>query len=132
MKRFHVVATLLLAGLVVSLVLLPACVPSSLSCDSSAAPTPRPTGPVRADFYAPETELNGKGRVAFFNAATGPVKEWSWDFNGDGVTDITGPEVSWYFNDNGYYAVTLRVDGWDGSTDTLTKEDYIYVYGCGT
>jgi PKD repeat protein len=131
MKRSHAAVASLLASLMVGLLLLPACIPG-MSCDSSAEPTPRPTGPVRADFYASETQQSGKGRISFFSSSAGPVKEWLWDFTGDGVIDSTGPETYWYFNENGYYTITLNIEGWDGSTDSMVKTDYIYIYGCST
>ena len=117
----------LLAGLLLTSLLVSAC--GFLS--SSEEPTPEPTGPVRADFYADKTEQQGEGWVGFTSSSTGDLKEWLWDFNGDGVTDANGPIATKYYNDNGYFSVTLSVEGWDGSTDTMTKADYIYVWGCG-
>jgi PKD repeat protein len=92
-------------------------------------PTPVPTGPPRADFVASPTQVKGKGWVQFTSTSAGNIKHWYWDF-GNGRTN-TGPETRSFYSEDGYYTVTLRVESWDGETDRIAKEDYIYVYGCG-
>ena len=126
MKIFCAVLILLALGVLT----FTACVPS-FSCGSSTpAPTPIPTGPVRAEFEASMTNMEGNGWIAFRSLSTGNIKNWYWDF-GNGHTS-SGPEVQAYYSDNRYYTVTLTVEGWDGTTDTMTKPDYIYVWGCST
>jgi len=129
MRRTKAAATLVLAALLVALVLLPACIPSSLSCNSSAAPTPPPSGPCVADFYGEPNPLVGRGRVTFYQTCTGGADHYYWDFDGDGETDVIGREATWYYNENGYYTVTLTATGPE-CEDTITKKDYIEVYGC--
>ena len=129
MRLCHTVTVLLILGLLV----FSACVPNlGFGCDSEPAATPVPTGPVHAEFYASHTTQEGHGRIYFYSMSTGHVKEWLWDLNGDGRIDTNGPEASHFYLDNGYFTVTLTVEGWDGSTDTMTKVDYIYIYGCST
>jgi PKD repeat protein len=127
------VRIILILALLVLLV-LPGCTLLEGSCFSSPEPTPTPvpTGPLRADFQASQTQCQGACWLTFTSTSTGKVKEWHWDFNSDGHVDATGPETKTYFNENGYYTVILTVEGWDGERDTLTKTDYIYVYGCST
>ena len=116
--------------LTIGLVILPGCSSLGLSCESSAEPTPVPTGPLDADFVASQTQCSGTCWVTFTSTSSGHVKEWYWDFDGDDVTDATGPEVKHYFNVDGYYTVSLTVLGWDGEQDIEIKPDYIYTYGC--
>jgi len=119
--------------LILGLLAFSACVPNlDLGCNSEPAVTPVPTGPVHAEFSANLTMLQGKGWITFTSYSTGPVKDWLWDLDGDGITDTTGPQAKRYYNENGHYTVTLTVEGLDGSSDTLTKTDYVYVYGCST
>ena len=102
-----------------------------MSCgEEGPPPTPDPNLPLRADFVADQTRMEGRGWVNFTSISTGNVKEYLWDLDGDGITDMTGPSASQYYNKNGYYSVTLTVEAWDGTRDTLQKPDYIYVYGC--
>ena len=126
MKQWYSILILLMLGVLA----FSACIPSSLSCSSAPTPTPIPTGPVHADFVSSTTQLGGKGWVTFTPQSTGHIKEWYWNFGNGGTA--TGPVAKTYYHENGYYSVTLTVEGWDGSRDTMTKPDYIYVYGCST
>jgi PKD repeat protein len=102
-----------------------------MSCEEEHTPaTPDPNLPLRADFVADQTRMSGKGTINFTQLATGNVKEYYWDLNGDGAIDFTGPIAHYWYHKNGYYSITLTVESWDGTRDTLTKPDYIYVYGC--
>ena len=119
--------------IMLGLLVFSACVPNlDFGCNSEPAATPVPTGPVHAEFSANPTMLQGKGQITFTSHSTGHIKEWYWDLDGDGIADTIGPQVKHYYNENGHYTVTLTVEGWDGSSDTLTKTDYVYVYGCST
>ncbi|MFC1847819.1 PKD domain-containing protein [Chloroflexota bacterium] len=129
MRVPFVLVVLLLIGILA----LSACSSAGLSCDSEeVTPTPDPGAPIRADFSASMTSMKGNGWIELTSHSTGNIKNWNWDLDGDGQTDYIGPSVSHYFNKNGYYSVTLSVEGWDGTWDTLTRTDYIYVYGCKT
>jgi len=132
MKRPQLAPILLLAGLLTAMLLLPACIPSSLSCDSSAEPTPRPTGPITADFYASPNPQAGKGFVTFYQTCTGDATHFYWDLDGDGqYDDGSGRQVRDYYNNNAYYTIGLRATG-PGGEDTIRKVDYLEVYGCAT
>jgi PKD repeat protein len=131
MKGIYIILVFILVGAIA----LSACIPGGdggiFSCGSSEPEvTPLPPGPVRADFYASETTQQGTGRISFYSTSTGPVKEWLWDLNGNQKIDANGPEASFYYVKNGHFTVSLTVEGWDGSTDTMVKKDYIYIYGC--
>lgn len=129
MKKSLAVTILLL----LLILAFPACMGESMSCEGEHVPaTPDPNLPLRADFIGDPTTMEGKGWVKFTQMATGNVKEWYWDCNGDGKIDVTGPTATHFYNKNGHYTITLTVEAWDGTRDTLTKSDYIYVYGCST
>lgn len=122
MKRFYAILVLLLLGLL----LFTGCVPT-FSCSSGPEPTPVPTGPCHADFYADPTHREGRGYVNFTSTSTGNIKTYRWDF-GDGRTGIGAKAADYYIHD-GYYTVTLTIDGPD-CHDVVTKVDYIEVSGC--
>lgn len=97
-----------------------------------ATPTPTPTAcPCVSDFYAAPTAFDGPGFVSFYDSSTGPVIGWEWDLNGDSIVDAIGQNPKYYYSTNGYYTITLTIYCDSGSQHTLTKPDYIYVYGCG-
>ena len=52
---------------------------------------------------------------------------WEWDFNGDGVVDDTGEEVTHTYTDPGVYTVTLTVTDDATATNSQTKTAYIIV-----
>ena len=119
----------LLLLLTIGLILFPSCSDLGLSCGTSAEPTPVPAGPCSAQFTASVTECAGRCWIDFTSQSPGKIKEWYWDFDDDGITDATGPVARNYYNDNGFYSVTLTIVGPDCS-DSLTKTDYIHIYGC--
>ncbi len=81
-----------------------------------------------ADFYAVPTSGVAPLEVQFIDNSAGPIENWSWDFNGDGVEDATGEGPHLYtYNTPGTYTVSLTVSG-PGWSDTETKPDYITVY----
>ena len=122
-KRISVILVLLILGtLSVS-----SCIPSSLSCSSGPESTPVYTGPCMADFYADTTSLDRPGYVNFFSTSVGNIKTLRWNF-GNGYTGV-GPHAATYYNNNGYYTVTLTIEGPD-CYDTETKEEYIEMSGC--
>jgi len=124
MRRLYGILVLLVLGtLSVS-----SCIPSSLSCSSAPEPTPVPTGPCVADFYADKTSMAGKGGwVTFTSTSTGNIGTLRWDF-GNGFTDV-GSSTKTYYKSNGYYTVTLTIEGPD-CHDVETKVDYIELSGC--
>ena len=71
------------------------------------------------DGYAPLT-------VQFTDTSTGTTTGWAWDFDNDGTTDSTEQNPIYTYNNAGTYTVNLTVTG-AGSTDTITKTNYITV-----
>src|SRR4051812_41768575 len=65
--------------------------------------------------------------VHFFDASTGPVTSWNWDF-GDG-TQSTDTNPDHYFNPGvgNPYTVTLTVSN-GTSSNTVTKTAYVTVF----
>ncbi|EKQ50463.1 MAG: PDK repeat-containing protein, partial [Methanobacterium sp. Maddingley MBC34] len=64
--------------------------------------------------------------VQFTDTSTGNITSWSWDFNGDGVTDSTEQNPTYTYNTSGTYTVTLTVTG-PGGDNNITQIDYITV-----
>lgn len=89
------------------------------------APDPGTTAPV-AEFSASPRSGSGPLTVQFTDASEGDIDTWSWDFNGDGVTDAAGPSPSHTFTDAGMYDISLTVSS-GGKTDTALKTGYIEV-----
>jgi PKD repeat protein len=63
--------------------------------------------------------------------STGHVTEWAWDLNWDDAVDSFLRNPDYCYTLNGYYTITLTVTCDSGCTSTMTKQDYIYVTGCG-
>lgn len=51
--------------------------------------------------------LTGEMLAAFYSP--GPIREWRWDFTGDGSVDATGRQVDWTFTEPGEFTVNLTV-----------------------
>jgi len=87
-----------------------------------------PIYPVRYVYagwdYGPECPKPGT-EIEFADQARGPVVQWDWDFDGDGVWDVSGgskyKNPTWTYDDEGSYQVTQRVWSSGGLTSTLTK-----------
>jgi PKD repeat protein len=65
--------------------------------------------------------------VNYVNNSTGydqPLS-YEWDFDNDGITDSTEQSPSYTYNTAGIYTVTLKVTDADGSTNSLTRTDYV-------
>lgn len=75
---------------------------------------------------APATQTVAEGTAAAFDASAssdpdGDALHYLWDFDGDGVTDATGPQAAHAFGDDGVYSVTLTVsDGFRSAATTVT------------
>ena len=63
----------------------------------------------------------------FTSTSTGNIKTYRWDF-GNGKTGV-GAQTSSYYTHDGYYTVTLTIEGQD-CYDSVTKTDYIEVSKC--
>jgi Zn-dependent metalloprotease len=78
-----------------------------------------------ANFKASESILcTVPAQVSFINKSMNGIT-YLWDF-GDGATSTEANPVHTY-TEEGYYTVTLSVDGGDCGSGTITKEDYIKI-----
>jgi C1A family cysteine protease/PKD repeat protein len=64
--------------------------------------------------------------IQFTDESRGPVVLWNWDFDGDGVWDVSGSNLNaknpeWTYTSEGTYQVTEEVWSSDGLSSTLTK-----------
>jgi len=66
-------------------------------------------------------------QVEFHDASLGAITGWSWDFNGDGITDAEGRDPTWTYEVPGTYDVTLTVTG-QGLSRTYEIPDSIRVF----
>jgi PKD repeat protein len=78
-----------------------------------------PPPPV-ASFTAVPTSGVAPLPVLFTDTSTGDISTRSWDFNGDGTADATGPTASHTFDSPGTYQAALTVTG-IGGTNTMTQ-----------
>ncbi len=63
-------------------------------------------------------EFDGTG--SFDNDCSGEViTNWEWDWDNDGIYDLSTPSTQKYFDSPGIYYVQLRVTDDEGGTDTL-------------
>lgn len=51
-----------------------------------------------------------------------PVVDWMWDFDGDGITDATGPDPAYAYDTPGMYAVSLSILTSQGCTASETAD----------
>ena len=91
---------------------------------------PRPVGPgpaprrmqVFADFeFSPKYPHTGEP-IKFVDTSEGKVVLTEWDFDGDGIYDATGKQVTHVFTKEGVYNVTVRVWSSWGLNSTRTRK----------
>jgi hypothetical protein len=75
--------------------------------------------------FSPQTPKIGT-EIEFNDESRGPVALWNWDFDGDGVWDVTGDDFhakypEWTYTSEGTYQVTLEVWASGGLSSTVTK-----------
>jgi len=83
--------------------------------------------PGLANFIAEPTYSDGPTTVQFTDMSTGNVTSWAWDF-GDNQTS-TEQNPTHTYTEKRRYSVSLTVTA-NGTTDTITKPDYINLSGC--
>ncbi|HID43815.1 MAG TPA: PKD domain-containing protein, partial [Archaeoglobaceae archaeon] len=89
----------------------------------------------QADFKADPTSGFSPLTVQFTDLSNSydGIVVWEWDFDGDGITDVSGgiesmaQNPTWTYTEAGTYTVSLTVYEADGDSDTETKTDYISV-----
>jgi PKD repeat protein len=90
----------------------------------------------RASFSSPQVNTSGvvsQGgyplAVSFVDQSesTAPLQTWAWDFNGDGVIDGTSRNPTFTYQLPGNYTVSLTTTAADGSTDTVTIQNFVNV-----
>ncbi|MFC2130438.1 PKD domain-containing protein [Bacteroidota bacterium] len=86
---------------------------------------PRQSDELDAEFEADITSGNKPLVVRFTDLSTGDPVSHSWNF-GDGNTTTTQNPINNY-SESGTFTVSLTVTNEDDSTDTETKENYIWV-----
>ena len=92
--------------------------------------------PPTASFSASTTSGTTGQSISFeasgSNDPDGSVASYEWDFDGDGVTDATGPSVSHTFQSAGTYTVELAVTDDGGATATATEQISVTEPSAGT
>ncbi len=84
-------------------------------------PVADPGGPYVVDEGS-ALELDGRGSAA--GSASDPIVSYAWDFDGDGVADVAGPDralVRHTFERDGLYLVSLTVMDEDSSHQALVR-----------
>ena len=88
---------------------------------------------IHADFKVPEANQCSGSEFNFINASLGGISQYSWDFYGDGTTDLLTPDAvnveHTYTNltsDNLVYNVTLVVNNNHACFDSITSPVTIY------
>ena len=85
--------------------------------------------PPVADFRIRMVDNTSSEKTFMFDASAsddpdGYIKYYDWDFDGDGKYDkkvYRLDNISWSFNESGYYDVTLEVEDWDGMKSTTSR-----------
>ncbi len=85
---------------------------------------------VNAQFAATPTSANVNDVISFTDQSTGNIQSRLWSF-GDGTTS-TDVNPTHAYTASGTYTVSLTVTGFDGTSDTETKTDYITINGGGS
>lgn len=76
---------------------------------------------INAEFSASGTTGFIPLQVSFADQTDGPVIDWQWDFNGDGIVDSNNHNQIWTYLFPGVYNVSLTIsDGTISDTETQT------------
>lgn len=82
--------------------------------------------PFQAFFSANTKEGRAPLDVEFTDKSVGEVKQWSWDFNNDGIIDSNEKSPKYIYDKPGIYSVQLNIKD-SIHEDSLIKYDYIKV-----
>ncbi len=80
--------------------------------------------PLAASFSSNVTSGNVPLNVAFTDTSTGSPTSWNWNF-GDGTANSTVKNPAHVYSNAGNYTVKLTVKNSAGSSNTVTKTNYI-------
>ncbi|MFH1422458.1 MAG: PKD domain-containing protein, partial [Planctomycetota bacterium] len=86
---------------------------STRTIDNTVFPLPPEPADVIADFGARPISGTAPLTVQFFDQSTGPIGEWLWDFNSDGIIDSTEQNPVFTYYEPGSFSVTLTVISYD-------------------
>ncbi|MBL4623951.1 MAG: gliding motility-associated C-terminal domain-containing protein [Flavobacteriales bacterium] len=85
--------------------------------------------PVPTIFYGVLENEGCPPFTAYFNGGADIVGSTiNWDFDGDGVIDDLGLNISHEYLDSGFYSVSIQAISPAGCISTVIMSDYIYVY----
>ena len=88
-------------------------------CDSGGSDDePENAAPTAAFSFSPQEPRAGEDVTFTANAADsdGQVTTYSWDFDGDGAQDASGPNPTYAFEEEGNFVARLTVTDDDGAT----------------
>ncbi len=80
-----------------------------------------------AEFIASPTQGCAPIRIVFTDQSTGNPVSWSWDLGNGTLSSVQSPSTT-YFN-AGVYTIKLTVTDATGATNTITKTNYVTIYG---
>jgi PKD repeat protein len=82
-----------------------------------------------ADFRSAVVTGHAPLPVSFFDGTVSnlPVTSWEWDFQNDGMADVTAQHPSHIYTSPGTYAVKLRSGG-GGAFSERTRKDFVHVF----
>ncbi|PTM20656.1 MAG: hypothetical protein DA446_02365 [Bacteroidetes bacterium] len=86
---------------------------------ANRVPTARATASVQSGIAPLQVEFSG---VTSSDPDAGDILTYTWDLNGDQITDATTPTVSYTYTENGAYLATLTVADPEGATSVAQLE----------
>ncbi len=95
-------------------------VSDSLCSIDFTIPVGNTPGPDANFGYTPTVITSSEETVYFYDASTGNIVDWVWDY-GDDSPNESGNNVNHQYPDVGAYPVTLIVTDVNGCVDTITK-----------
>ncbi|MCA8950776.1 MAG: PKD domain-containing protein, partial [Planctomycetes bacterium] len=68
-----------------------------------------------------DDQVVGALAMQFSDRSSGPATAWTWDLDGDGITDSTLPNPTWAYPNHDPVDVTLTASRLCGGSDTITR-----------